>query len=715
MEKFGKAVVKLRIPIIIIALVLLIPAFIGMQSTRINYDMLTYLPEGIDTVEGQNILMDEFGKGAFSFIIVEGMEDKEVAALREEVESVPHVDSAIWYDSIADLSIPKEFLPDKIKNVFLNGDSTVIAVFFDTSSSADETIEAIEKIRDITGEHCYVSGISALVADLKNLCEREEPVYVGMAVLCALGAMLILTDSWLVPFVFLAGIGITILYNLGTNIIFGEVSYITKALAAVLQLAVTMDYSIFLWHAYCAKKEEHEDNKEAMALAIKDTIVSVTGSSLTTVAGFLAMCFMSYTMGMDLGLVMAKGCILGVIGSVTILPSLILILDKPLMKTMHRSVIPDMSKVAAGITKYYRVLIVIFLIVLVPAAIGYRNTPVYYDFTKVLTGDDPSKAEELDLRFVTAEDKLEENFSTATTHMILCRSDLTKEQSSEMISRIEKLDGVTNVLGLDSIVDAGVPEDMLPDRLTDIFRNDKYQLIIINSEYKVSTDECNNQIDAINGILKEYDDSGMLIGEAPCTKDLIEITDKDFGVVSWVSIGFVFIIILLSLRSLTLPFLLVAVIEFAIFINLGIPYYTGFTMPFIAPIAISTIQLGSTVDYAILMTTKYKSLRIDHDKKESITEALSYSLPSVLVSALSFFAATFGVGIYSNIDLISSMCNLLARGAMVSMLSVVLVLPSLLMLLDGVIVHTTMGLRQKTHKNTDNKKINTQLIGGTDR
>ena len=693
MEKFGKTVVKLRIPILILALILLIPSVIGIQATRINYDMLTYLPKGIDTVEGQDILMDEFGKGAFSFIIVEGMEDKDVAALRKEVEEVDHVDSAIWYDSIADLSIPKEFLPDKLKDVFVNGDSTVIAVFFDTSSSADETIEAIEKIRGIAGEHCYVSGISALVADLKNLCEREEPIYVGMAVLCALGAMLLLTDSWLVPFVFLAGIGITILYNLGTNAIFGEISYITKALAAVLQLAVTMDYSIFLWHAYCAQKQEYEDNNEAMAHAIKDTIVSVTGSSLTTVAGFLAMCFMSYTMGMDLGLVMAKGCIMGVIGSVTILPSMILILDKPLAKTMHKSLIPDLRGVAGAISKHYRVFIVIFLIVLVPAAVGYHNTPVYYDFTKVLTGDQMSEETGEDFLFATAEEKLKANFSTATTHMILCDADIPREKASEMVNRIESLDGVTNTLGLDSMLDAGIPEDMLPDRLRDVLKNENYQLIIINSEYRVSTDESNDQIEAINSILKEYDEDGMLIGEGPCTKDLIEITNKDFNVVSLVSIGFVFLIILLSLRSITLPVILVAVIEFAVFINLGIPYYTGFTMPFIAPIAISTIQLGSTVDYAILMTTRYKAERLEHDKMTAVREALTYSMQSILVSALSFFAATFGVGIYSNIDLISSMCNLLARGAMVSMISVILVLPSLLLLLDPVVIRTTMGMK----------------------
>lgn len=699
MEKFGKAVVKLRTPILILALVLMIPAVLGMQATRINYDMLSYLPADIDTVEGQNILMDEFGKGAFSFVIVEGMADKDISSLRQQIEAIPHVDSAIWYDSFADLSIPKEMLPDKLREVFVNGDSTIIAVFFDTSSSADETITAIETIRETAGKQCFVSGISALVTDLKALCEREEPIYVGIAVLCALIAMELLTDSWLVPPVFLVGIGITILYNLGTNIFFGEISYITKALAAVLQLAVTMDYSIFLWHAYCAQKKSCQSNTDAMALAIRDTVVSVAGSSLTTIAGFLALCFMSYTMGMDIGLVMAKGCLLGVLGSVTILPALILLFDKPLTKTMHRSLIPDMSGVASWITGHFWVFLVLFAVILVPAAIGYSNTPVYYDFTQILSGDDLESISEDDMQFLVANDKLEENFNVATTHMILCDADLSVVDASTMIKQIEAVDGVTNTLGLNSLLGSMIPEDMLPEKLTSIIKSDQYQLILINSSYKVSTDECNNQIDAINAILKEYDPEGMLIGEAPCTKDLIEITDTDFSVVSWVSIGFVFLIILLTLRSVSLPVILVAVIEFAVFINLGIPYYTGFTMPFIAPICISTIQLGSTVDYAILMTTRYKELRPYHSKKESITQALAYAMPSILVSALSFFAATFGVGLYSDIDLISSMCNLLARGALVSMLSVLLVLPSLLMLLDGVVIHTSLGMKKKEKVN----------------
>ena len=696
MYKFGKAVVKLRIPILILALVLALPAWWGMKATRINYDMLTYLPGEIETMQGQDILMEEFGKGAFSFIVVEGMEDKDVSALRQQVEQVPHVQSALWYDSVADLSIPKELLSEKLRDVFVDGDSTMIAVFFDTSSSADETIEAIGQIRQLCGKQCFVSGISALVADLKSLCEREEPVYVGIAVLCALAAMELLTDSWLVPPVFLAGIGLSILYNLGTNVIFGEISYITKALAAVLQLAVTMDYSIFLWHAYCARKREQPDKEEAMARAIQDTVLSVTGSALTTVAGFLALCFMSYTMGADIGLVMAKGCVFGVLGSITILPALILLLDKPLSASMHRSLIPDLSGVSRWITGHCAIFLIAFVLLLVPATVGYFHTPVYYDFTKILSGDDVEQLNEEDIQFLTAKNKLEEHFGVATTHMILCDAKLPAKNAKAMMGQIEKLDGVTTVLGLDSFLGTDVPQDFLPESLTGKLKSGGWQLILVNSSYAVSTEEVNGQIDAIHDILKQYDPKGMLIGEAPCTKDLIEITDRDFTVVSWVSIGFVFLIILLTLRSASLPVVLVAVIEFAVFINLGIPYYTRFTMPFIAPICISTIQLGSTVDYAILTTTRYKELRLLCGKQEAVSRALGYAMPSVLVSALSFFAATFGVGLYSDVDLISSMCNLLARGALVSMCSVLLVLPALLMLLDGVIRNTSLGMKKQT-------------------
>ena len=701
MNVFAKGVVRFRIPILILSLILTIPSLYGMLHTRINYDMLTYLPEEIETMRGQDILMEDFGKGAFSLIVIEGMEEKDIAELRLQIETVSHVESAIWYDSFFDLSVPVQILPDSARNVFINDNATIMAVFFDTSSSADETIEAIGQIRALAGKQCFVSGISALVTDLKNISEREEPVYVGIAVACALLAMLLLTDSFLVPFVFLAGIGITILYNMGTNIIFGEISYITKALAAVLQLAVTMDYSIFLWHAFCANKKVIKDHEEAMAYAIRDTVVSVAGSSLTTIAGFLALCFMSYTMGRDIGLVMSKGCLLGVIGSVTILPALIMLFDKPLEKTMHRALLPDMSKCGAWITKHYPVFLAVFLLIVIPAAIGYKNTPVYYDFTQILSGDDLESISEEDLQFLTANRKLSENFNIATTHMILCDSSLGAKEVTGMLKEIEELPGVQNTLGMGTFT-GNIPEEMIPQKVTGMLKTDRYQLVLVNSSYRVSTDLCNTQIDEIGDILKRYDQNGMLIGEAPCTKDLIEITDNDFTVVSWVSIGFVFAIILLTLRSLTLPVILVAVIEFAVFINLGIPYYTGMTMPFIAPICISTIQLGSTVDYAILMTTRYKELRKEYGRKDSVMQALSYAMPSVLTSALSFFAATFGVGLYSDIDLISSMCNLLARGALVSMCSVLFVLPSFLMLFDTVILHTSLGMNNKNrHENEE--------------
>ena len=695
MLKFGRGVVKHRVLILILAVLLMVPAVFGMANTRINYDMLDYLPEDMDTVIGQNILLEDFGKGAFSFVIVEGMEPKDVAVLREKISQVDHVDTVLWYDSLADLSIPMELLPQKYYDIFNSGDATMMAVFFDTSTSADATMEAITEIRNIAGKQCFVSGMSALVTDLKALCEKEEPIYVAIAVLCACGAMMLLLDSWLIPFVFLACMGVTILYNMGTNYFMGEISYITKALAAVLQLAVTMDYSIFLWHSYCEEKVRKDSREEAMAQAAADTVTSVVGSSATTIAGFLALCFMSYTMGVDLGIVMAKGVLLGVLGSVTILPALILVLDKPLEKTRHRSLIPKMDKVAGFITSKYWIFLVLFLVILVPAVIGYTNTPVYYDFTNILSGDiDPE-----DVRFLEANEKLNEDFGVASTHMILCRSDLPGKDAQKMLKEIEDLDGVEYALGLDSLLGGRLPEEVLPESLVEVLKSDRYQLMLVNSSYRVSTDDCNRQIDEINAIIKKYDEGAMLIGEAPCTKDLISVTDHDFEVVNWISIGAIFLIIALVLKSASLPFILVAVIEFAIFINLGLPYYTGQELVFIAPICISTIQLGSTVDYAILMTTRYKKERREgQDKKGAVTTTLAASMPSILVSALGFFAATFGVAVYSNIDIIGSMCNLMARGAIISMLSVIFVLPSMLMLLDGLILRTGLGFRNKQAK-----------------
>ena len=692
MLKFSKAVVKYRIPILILALVLLFPSCLGMARTRVNYDMLDYLPDSMETVKGQNILMDEFGKGAFSFVIVEGMSDKDVAALEASIEAVPHVDTVLWYDDVFSTGVPKEILPAKYYDAFCSGDATMMAVFFDTSTSADETIEAVTQIRSLADKQCYVSGLSALVTDLKALCEKEEPIYVTIAVLCALAAMMLLLDSWLAPVLFLASIAIAVLWNLGTNFFLGEISYITKALAAVLQLAVTMDYSIFLWHSYTEEKTRYADNREAMAHAIAGTITSVTGSSLTTIAGFLALCFMSYTMGADLGIVMAKGVLLGVIGSVTVLPALLLLFDKPLEKTRHRSILPHMRKLAGGITKTWWVSLIVFVIVLIPAAIGYAHTPVYYDFTEILTSSDVENIDTDDMGFLLAASKLEKDFGISSTHMIICDSSLSHRDAKAMLAEIDKVDGVKYSLGLDSVVGSLVPEDAVPEKFRSALKSGDYQLILINSSYKVSTDECNAQIDEINAILKKYDPNGMLIGEAPCTKDLIRVTDRDFTVVTWISIAAVFLIIALVLKSVTLPIVLVAVIEFAIFINLGIPYYTGFSMPFIAPVCISTIQLGSTVDYAILLTTRYRQERaLGADKRAAVTAALDASIPSILVSALGFFAATFGVGVYSNISLVSSMCNLVARGAIVSMLSVIFILPALLMLLDGVIRKTSKG------------------------
>lgn len=692
MLNFGKAVVKCRAVILVLAALLLIPSVFGMMHTRINYDMLTYLPEDIDTVEGQNILMDEFGKGGFSFVIVEGMRDKDISALKADIEKVKHVDTVLWYDDLLDISVPKEILPQKYYDAFNSGDATIMAVFFDTSTSSDETMDAVQQIRHIASKQGFVSGLSALVTDLKALCEKEEPIYVGIAVLCACAAMMLLLDSWLVPLIFLASIGMAILYNMGSNYFMGEISYITKALAAVLQLAVTMDYSIFLWHSYSEQKQLKGDKKEAMAHAISETVTAVLGSSLTTIAGFIALCFMSYTMGIDLGIVMAKGVLLGVIGSVTTLPALILLFDKALEKTRHRPLLPSMDRLADFIVRRYVVFLIIFAIILVPAAIGYARAPVYYDFTNVLSGSNEEDMSN-DLQFLIANTKLREYFDVSSTHMILCDADLQSNDCKAMLKEIEAADGVKYALGLDSAIGSLVPEDMVPDSVKAVLKGDQHQLILINSAYRVSTDECNAQIDKINGILKRYDPKGMLIGEGPCTKDLIDITDHDFKVVTWISIAAIFVIIALVLKSASLPIFLVAVIEFAIFINLGIPYYTNFAQPFIAPVCISTIQLGATVDYAILMTTRYKTERSrGRSKKDAVTKALSASIPSIIVSGFGFFAATFGVAVYSNISLISSMCSLMARGAVVSMLSVIFIIPAMLLLFDGLIRKTTLGI-----------------------
>lgn len=687
--KFGKAVVKHRAVILIIALILLVPSVLGMAFTRINYDMLNYLPEDMDTVVGQDYLLEDFGKGAFSFVIVENMNDQDICKLKDQIKQIEHVETVLWYDDVMDISVPKEMLPDKIYNAFNSGDATMIAIFFDTSTSSDETMDAINEIRSIAGNQCFVSGMSALVTDLKNLCEEEEPIYVAIAVALATAAMMIFMDNWIIPFIFLASIGISILINMGSNFFLGETSYLTKALAAVLQLAVTMDYSIFLWHSYGEQKRKCSNNKEAMAIAIKETVRSVLGSSITTIAGFIALCFMSFTLGRDLGIVMAKGVILGVIGSVTTLPALILVLDKPLSKTMHKSLIPQTKKLAKGIVKIFPVFLVLFAILVVPAYYGYdkTNSEVYYDLGQSLPDD---------MQYVIANSKLKEDFDVASTHMVLTNANLPAKETRDMVKEMEKTDGVNYVLSLESVVGSRVPEEILPDSITSILKSDKWELMLINSKYNVATQEVSDQIDSLNSIIKKYDNTGMLIGEAPCTKDMIDITDVDFQVVNAISIIAIFIIIAIVEKSLTLPFILVAVIELAIFINLGLPHYMGQSLPFIAPICISTIQLGATVDYAILMTTRYKSERGSGlSKRDSVTIALDTSIPSIIVSALGLFAATFGVALYSDVDMISSLCSLMARGAIISMFCVVLILPAMLMLFDKMICATSLGLRNK--------------------
>lgn len=684
--RFSRAVVKYRIPILIIAVLLMVPSVLGMIGTRINYDMLDYLPSDMDTVVGQNELKEDFGKGAFSFIIVEDMKDKDVAALCDKIKEVDHVDSVIWYSTLADISVPKELIPDKIYNEFNTDNATMVAVFFDSATSEDVTMDAIREIRSIAGKQCFVSGMSALVTDLKDLCEQEEPIYVGLAVLCATVAMLIFLDGWLVPFVFLASIGMMILLNLGTNYFFGEISYITKALSAVLQLAVTMDYSIFLWHSYNEQRERCDDHKEAMAVAIKETLTSVVGSSITTVAGFAALCFMTFTLGRDLGIVMAKGVIFGVIGCVTVLPALILVLDSPLQKTKHKSLLPDMTKFAGKLTKIFPVFLIIFAVLIPPAYYGYSktNNEVYYDMGQCLPDD---------IEYVIANSKLSDDFNIASTHMVLVDANLDQKSVKNMMKEMEEVNGVKYVLGLESVIGSRVPEEVIPDSIKGILKSDKWELLLINSEYKVASDNVNTQIDELNAVLKKYDQKGMLIGEAPCMKDMIETTDRDFKVVNAVSIVAIFVIIALVEKSISLPFILIAVIELAIFINLGLPHYLGQSLPFIAPICISTIQLGATVDYAILMTTRYKSERLlGNDKRKSVTTALATSIPSILVSGMGLFAATFGVAVYSDIDIISSMCMLMARGAVVSMLCVIFILPALLMLCDKIVCKTTLGM-----------------------
>lgn len=685
--RFAKAVVKHRILILILTVALLVPSAFGMAATRVNYDMLTYLPEDMDTVVGQNELLEDFNKGAFTFLIFEDMPNKDVAALKQQVEQVDHVDTVLWYDSLADLSIPMEMLPDKVYQAFNSDHSTMMAVFFDSGTSEDVTMEAVKQIRTICSKQCFVSGMTALVVDLKDLCEQEEPIYVALAVALACVAMLLFLDGWLIPFVFLASIGAMILLNMGTNFFLGEISYITKALSAVLQLAVTMDYSIFLWHSYNEQLPLCENKEAAMASAIHNTLTSVIGSSVTTISGFIALCFMSFTLGRDLGIVMAKGVLLGVLGCVTVLPSMILVLDKPLQKTKHRSIIPDMRGFSKKLVKIFPVFLVVFALLIAPAYYGYEkaNDEVYYNMGQCLPED---------MNYVISNSNLQEDFDIASTHMVLVDAGLSPKAVKSMISEMDQVDGVKYVLGLESVIGSRVPQEVLPDSIKDILESDRWELLLINSEYAPASDEVNDQITSLNTILKSYDKGGMIIGEAPCMKDMIETTDHDFAVVTAVSILAIFIIILLVEKSLTLPVVLIAVIELGIFINLGLPHYLGQSMAFITPICISTIQLGATVDYAILMTTRYKAERIaGQSKKDAVWTALYTSIPSIFVSGMGMFAATFGVALYSDIEIVSSMCMLIARGAVISMLLVTFVLPAMFMLLDTVICKTTLDMR----------------------
>lgn len=690
MKKFGRVVVKLRIPILILSFLLLIPSAIGYVKTRVNYDILYYLPDEIETMQGQDILLEDFGKGAYAMVVVQDMDVKSTSKLIQKVEDVDHVAKVISYTGIVGEDVPSEILPDRFRKYFENDDSnsTLFAIFFDDTTSSDETMNAILKIREVTEGQAFISGMSAVVTDTKVLSEKETPIYVLIAVILVCIVLAIFMDSILVPVFFMLSIGMAIVYNLGSNIFLGEVSYITKALAAVLQLGVTLDYSIFLWHSYKEAKEEYpSDHKEAMAQAIGNTLTSVVGSSITTVAGFIALCFMSFTLGLDLGVVMAKGVVLGVIGCVTILPSMILTFDRALEKTMHKEIMPNFGKLADFIVKHSWIFLLVFLIMLFPALYGYNNTKVYYNLSETLPAD---------LDCTQANTKLEENFDMNSIYMILADSHMSTDTANEMMDKVKEVDGIEFALGLDTFLKSGIPEEILPSSLVSELKGSDYQIMMVATNYKIASDEVNAQIDRVNDIVKSYDAKAMVIGEAPCTKDLITITDKDFKIVSIVSIAAIFVIIFFVLKSVSLPIILVAAIEFAIFVNMGIPYYTGTEIPFIASVVIGTIQLGATVDYAILMTTRYKRERSQgFTKKESITTALATSIPSIIVSALGFFAATFGVGMIASVDMIGSLCTLMARGAIISMFVVIFILPSLFVVFDKIIIHTSLGFLPK--------------------
>ena len=685
MNKLSHLIVKLRYVILIAAIALLVPSAIGYFNTRVNYDILTYLPKDIETMKGQDILLDQFGTGSFVLYVAEGMEEKDVANLKSKIENVDHVADVIWYDSVMDLSVPMEMLPTEVYDAFNSDDATMMFVVFDEGTSSDGTMQAIEDIRKISDKQCFMSGMSAIVTDTKNMAEKETPIYVGIAVLLAVIVLSLTMDSYLIPLFFLLSIGMAIVYNMGTNVFKGEISFITQSLSAVLQLGVTLDYSIFLWHSYQEELERNDDKKDAMANAISATFTSVLGSSITTVAGFIALMFMSFTLGLDLGIVMAKGVVFGVIGCITILPSMILVFDNLIEKTKHKPLMPEFNRIPKFVAKHYLAFLVIFLVLLYPAIYGNNHTSVYYDLTQTLPDS---------LESVQGANEVDEKFEMNSAYMLLVDKNLDSASMNQMIKELKETDGILSVLGTDSLLGPALPREFIPEDALDKLESDEWKMVLLTTDYKIASDEINAQINQVDKIVKSYDPKAMVVGEAPCTKDLINITNHDFNVVNTVSIGLVFLIIAFVLKSVSLPFILVAVIEFAIFVNMGLPFYTKTTIPFISSVVIGTIQLGATVDYAILMTTRYLNERRNgHDKKEATLIALSTSMKSVIVSALSFFAATFGVGLISSIDMIGSLCNLMARGAIISMFTVLLVLPAMYMLFDWLIVKTTFGMK----------------------
>ncbi len=686
--KVGKWIARHRILMLIIGFLLVIPSAIGMAKTRVNYDLLSYLPEHLETVKGQDILVDEYGMGAFSMVVVENMEMKDVQKLKEQFCEVPHVKDVLWYDDVADISLPVEMLPKDIREGFFKGDATMMIALFDNTTSSDDAMEAVTEMRKIANSQCFISGMTGVVTDIKNIALQELPVYVVIAAVLSLVVLELTGTSFVVPFLFLLSIGLAILYNLGSNIFLGETSYITKALTAVLQLGVTMDYSIFLLNSYEENKKRFPDDKErAMGHAISNTFKSVAGSSVTTVAGFIALCVMTFALGRDLGIVMAKGVLIGVVCCVTVLPSLVLVFDKPIEKTKHKPLMSNMDKPSAFITKHYKVWIIIFLVLLFPAIYGNNHTQIYYNIAESLPSTLDSNV---------ANDELNKDFDMSNMHMILMDKNMDGLNKQKMFDAIDEIKGVKWTISLNSLVGPTIPESMIPSDLKDIFQSDQYELAFVCSEYGSATDEVNAQIASIQEVVKQYDSTGMVIGEAPLMKDLQDVTDVDLVNVNVLSIAAIFVIILIIFKSISLPVILVAVIEFAIMINMAIPYYQGVSLPFVASIVIGAIQLGATVDYAILMTTRYQKERQNgKDKMEAISIAHKTSMPSIISSGLSFFAATFGVSLYSQVEMIGAICTLLARGAIISMIVVVMILPAMFMIFDKVICKTSIGFLKK--------------------